>query len=657
MSIATYDLASLTYDSATTDYDGGGLGLSNMPVVGVFISFTDGPYVVDPNWVEVTQYVRDINVKRGRGNDLQQFPSGSATLTLDNRARLFDPFNTAGTYYGNLLPRRQIKIVGQWAGVTYPIFRGFIAGWPVGYSDGGKDSTVQIDCFDLIGLMAAEAVQGNRLMRSMQSFNPAFFFPFDESFPVSETVNAAGQVTNRVVSFSNIGSDERDIYSNETPSFGNSVTLVPSIIPAVETQAISLTGSGQLETNSERISTASATRKFTVMFWYAPDAQYGNTRMVHATSSAGGSRQSQTTLQSVTNNMRVVVGSAQSTGATAMPFGEPHMVAWTNSDDGSIQVYIDGVDVSSSITISLVNDFTFPLSYIQFSAGSSTVQVQRFQYYACYYDKLTAAQIADLYNLSKSSKIETAFSRINTYLSETSLSPLMYSVSTSLDVTVNEISSINESLLPLLYKTVKSEDGNIYVDRSGILQFVGQQVWAETRSAVSQMTFTDTGTGTYYDYASLQLGYDADLVRNDIKIGGSFNLVGASSSAASIAANGVAGDSVDTAIAYKSDADTLASYLVAIYKNPKLRVEPFMVKGQRNPSYDWPRLLSLELLDRFTFIRTPSTGSAITQDMLLQSIEHRITPGTWETVVNGSARFTGWFIIGTSLIGGTDVLL
>ena len=151
MSIATYDLASLTYDSASTDYDGGGVGLSNMPVVGVFISFIDGPYVVEPTWVEVTQYVRDINVRRGRGNDLQQFPSGSATVTLDNRARLFDPFNTAGTYYGNLKPRRQIKIVGQWAGVTYPIFRGFIAGWPVGYTEGGKDSTVQIDCFDALG--------------------------------------------------------------------------------------------------------------------------------------------------------------------------------------------------------------------------------------------------------------------------------------------------------------------------------------------------------------------------------------------------------------------------------------------------------------------------------------------------------------------------
>jgi hypothetical protein len=44
--------------------------------------------------------------------------------------------------------------------------------------------------------------------------------------------------------------------------------------------------------------------------------------------------------------------------------------------------------------------------------------------------------------------------------------------------------------------------------------------------------------------------------------------------------------------------------------------------------------------------------------MLLQSIEHRITPGTWETTINGSARYTGWFILGVSLLGSTeDVLL
>jgi hypothetical protein len=152
MSIATYDLASLTYDSATTSYDGGGLVPSNMPVVGVFIAFDDTPYVAEPVWTEITQYVRDVNVKRGRQDDLENFASGSANITLDNRLRLFDPFNTAGIYYGKLLPRRQIKVVAQYNSITYPVFRGYIAGFPVGYTQGGKDSTVQIDCFDALGL-------------------------------------------------------------------------------------------------------------------------------------------------------------------------------------------------------------------------------------------------------------------------------------------------------------------------------------------------------------------------------------------------------------------------------------------------------------------------------------------------------------------------
>jgi hypothetical protein len=68
-------------------------------------------------------------------------------------------------------------------------------------------------------------------------------------------------------------------------------------------------------------------------------------------------------------------------------------------------------------------------------------------------------------------------------------------------------------------------------------------------------------------------------------------------------------------------------------------------------------LLNLELLDRFTFVRTPSVGSAIQKDMLLQSVEHRITPGTWETIINGSARYTGWFVLDSSLLDGEDVLL
>jgi hypothetical protein len=153
------------------------------------------------------------------------------------------------------------------------------------------------------------------------------------------------------------------------------------------------------------------------------------------------------------------------------------------------------------------------------------------------------------------------------------------------------------------------------------------------------------------------MAFDADLVRNDVTVSftgnGNVNTI----STASVSEFGSASENLNTYLADPTQAKSLANLLVSIYRNPKLRIEPFMVKGQRNPTYDWQRILELELLDRFTFKRTPSVGSAISQDMLLQSIEHRITPTTWETVINGSARFTDWFIIGLSLIGGTDLLL
>jgi hypothetical protein len=226
--------------------------------------------------------------------------------------------------------------------------------------------------------------------------------------------------------------------------------------------------------------------------------------------------------------------------------------------------------------------------------------------------------------------------------------------------TVSSVSELTSTqyLLNELQTITDGEAGELYVTSSGILKFVARDWFAtSTRSNTSQVSFVDTGTGVFYDHASLRMSYDADLVRNDLTVSftgdGNVN----TANATSVTSYGSASENLTTYLATKVEAKTLADYLVTIYKNPKLRVEPFVVKGQRNPTYDWPRLLALELLDRFTFVRTPSTGSAISQDMLLQSIEHRITPGTWETVVNGSARFTGWFTLGTSLLGGTDVLL
>ena len=213
-------------------------------------------------------------------------------------------------------------------------------------------------------------------------------------------------------------------------------------------------------------------------------------------------------------------------------------------------------------------------------------------------------------------------------------------------------------VIPEMQRVTDSEGGEFFASKTNVLTFYERDFFAtQTRCNTSQMTFTDTGVGVGYDAQGIRIDYDADRIRNDVNVRFSGGGINSNADNTSISTFGAAEWTVETVLDSPSSASTLAARLTTLYKNPKMAIEPFMSKGQKDPSYNWPRLLALELLDRVTFKRTPATGSAIVKDLLVQSIEHRITPGEWQTVVNGSTRYTNWFIVGVSLIGGDDLLL
>ena len=110
----------------------------------------DGAFFYD-----ISSSVRTINTNRGRRRALERFGTGTATITLDNRDRSFDPTNTASPYYNatvgvtGVVPSIPVVIRATWNGVTYPIFRGFIDSWTFDYSDAGiGDATATISCSD-----------------------------------------------------------------------------------------------------------------------------------------------------------------------------------------------------------------------------------------------------------------------------------------------------------------------------------------------------------------------------------------------------------------------------------------------------------------------------------------------------------------------------
>jgi hypothetical protein len=55
-------------------------------------------------WVDVTAWLLEpVGVDRGRSSEFDDFPPSRFSCTLDNSDRRFDPTNTAGPYYPNVL--------------------------------------------------------------------------------------------------------------------------------------------------------------------------------------------------------------------------------------------------------------------------------------------------------------------------------------------------------------------------------------------------------------------------------------------------------------------------------------------------------------------------------------------------------------------------
>ena len=91
-----------------------------LPDLKVEMSFVDAPFGVDPDdtvsiiafagWADITSDVRRVSINRGRADDLQKVSSGTASLTLSNATRKYDPLNTASVYYGYLKPRRSVRV-------------------------------------------------------------------------------------------------------------------------------------------------------------------------------------------------------------------------------------------------------------------------------------------------------------------------------------------------------------------------------------------------------------------------------------------------------------------------------------------------------------------------------------------------------------------
>ena len=84
-------------------------------------------------YYDVTDYVTNIEVTRGKSDDIDNISSGELVVELNNRTRAFDPEYADSPFFGNILPKRVVRYSVN--GVQQ--YQGVIDDWGLNYTPDG----------------------------------------------------------------------------------------------------------------------------------------------------------------------------------------------------------------------------------------------------------------------------------------------------------------------------------------------------------------------------------------------------------------------------------------------------------------------------------------------------------------------------------------
>lgn len=596
-------------------------------VVEIGFGASDTPYTLNPTWVDVSADVLEMSIDRGRSDDWGTF-SGSAFVTLNNNSRNYDPFNTSGTYYGKLTPRRQIRIRATYGGTTYDVFRGFIDGFSPQWTEAGKSSTVTLSCFDALQLLGSNTLPADWAHKYILTTAPRHYYPCNEPitpFVVGSTLKDYGAVP-------------LDMTTSINASNGSQLAqgLTNSSVQGTGgTAASSATGSTQGVGN------------FSASMW----ALFDNDTIFTTggnTYNCPWSIEYEASTSMYLLYMLDYNSNVQRIWKTVQTFdgGVGRFLAFTfNGTSKAITFYIDGV-AQAMTTVAPTGIFPFPTGEGYFLGSGQTQQL-------CVWDGIISqAVFQEIYKYSTVTLPETTSARVARIIAETPFSSSLVSTPASPAASVLDITDDAPTVSTELQKVADSEYAPLFVSKTGVLTLYSQnQIRTQTRSIVSQVTY---GTGGVAIGKEIDLTLDGDSMRNTANVAMSQGGVWVKENTTSRDAYGTAEITVDSQVQTLTQAQAIANIATGWGGNiyPKASPVDVVLSGDNS----WASTLDLELNDRFTLVVSPPTGNSVTTPMLLQRITHSVVAGQWATTVEGSARWAAVFIIGSSLIGGTDLL-
>ena len=615
--------------------------LPSVPELVVEIAFTSDPLTASPTWTDVSAYVRSVNgvsINRGKQTEIQTTASGSLSLTLDNRDRRFDPTFTTGPYYGNLLPRKAIRIRALWNSTYYPMFRGFIEAWPQRFMF-KKDASVPLSAYDALAVLAESEVRP-AVVEYLDTLTGLEWFLLDAD-----------------------GNQWNDVQGG-TPARLASGVFATATINNLDGDGISFDGGSTM--TFER-SSGTSNYAGTYSFWIQTTAVGPSTTVWENIFTASRDVNALTIVGIGSDGKLYYQGSDASPGtyATAHTLvkvntGRPTHICIVHDGNTSLKIYVNGEDQTDT-----VNDYAVETSYVPEvrnigSKGATMVTGDNFngtiQQFSGSSVALTGAQVLTLYRLGQRQLVETTAARADRILDDLGWPAGLVDLTTTPQADVGEIPAGFNAALSLLQTVADSEQGRLFVAKDGKIT-LQNRYWhiTATRGNTLQATFSDDGSDLVY--SALGFDYSDREVANRITVTGSFGLTATDEDTTSQTDYGLQADTVSTLLASQEEVVSMASGLIGRRSEPIIRTDAITVQPARQ-TLAWPTVLGLELGDRIKVELSPvGVSPQLAQTLLVERLDWSISVDDWRVAITGSpVPDEAYWVLGTSVLG-TDTRL
>jgi hypothetical protein len=209
------------------------------------------------------------------------------------------------------------------------------------------------------------------------------------------------------------------------------------------------------------------------------------------------------------------------------------------------------------------------------------------------------------------------------------------------------------SALALAEQADNCEYGRFFADRQGNLTLIPYESLLTTPF---RFTLSDTRNNGTIEYDTITEAPGAKYLINTVTLNQATGISQTATNSTSVARYGTYQKIVDAPLLNNSDAATLAQVYADQNALPATRVERVEFDAIGLSSI-WPSLLQTDLGDNVNVERTSVDSRTRIFISLVESIDIDITPFNWRVGMNLSpSKRTGVFILGTSLLGGSDTL-